>query len=152
MAGFRPLQAQSFEAGVSYLQGIRYTNAWDLYRGGTEVSLDFRLPKGAWLLHAGLDFRTVQWGSQLALSLGTSREVARRVEVGAELQNGLALFRESPLYTLGITARVHYMFWDRAKFKAGVSSGVRYTVCPGYRKYSPIYSVWELPFGIFVRF
>jgi hypothetical protein len=147
-----PVRAQEFQVGLNYLQGIHYTSEWDLFRGGTELTADCHLVREDWQYSAGIGFRTVQWGSQLGLNLGLARMLNDRWEVGAGVQNGLALFRENPLYVFAGGLKSRYVFLKRKKIKLGASLEARYTVCPGYQKYSLVYSLLEVPLGVFVRF
>ena len=145
-------KAQSIEISGHFLQGIRYTSQWGAFPGGTAVSATYIYSRKHWNYRAGMDFRTVPWGSQLAVSLGMSKALHPRVEVEAYTQQGFALFRKKPLFTFAAGVEVKYVAVQKEKFVAGISMGNRYTLCPGYRKYSRIYSVNEIPIGLFVRF
>lgn len=150
--GFANVQAQRIQISANYLQGIRYPAEWDLFRGGVELSLDYLYPWKAWNFYGGLDIRTAQWGGQVSVSLGANVPLGTQFEVGAEIQNGLALFRPRPLYTFSTGIRSNYLFLQREKLTLGASLEVRFTVCPAYRKYSQINRVLEIPVGLLVRF
>lgn len=134
------------------MQGVRYTTAWDAFKGGTELSADFILDKNEFKYSGGLNARTVQWGTQADLALGALKKVGENLEVGAELQNGVALFRSKKLYVTGGELKVNYLILRREKATTGLTLGARYTSCPGYKAYSLIYDVVEIPVGIFIRF
>jgi hypothetical protein len=153
LLGISPLKAQDIQLHINYLQGIRYTATWDAFKGGTELSADYLLTRPSGMKYtAGLDLRTVQWGTQASLSLGAIRTLGSRFELGAEVQHGLALFRENSLYVLGAEAKAHYLFLQKEKITVGASLGTRYSICPGYKAYSQIYHLTEIPMGVFIRF
>jgi hypothetical protein len=152
LCSFSQLKAQDIQIHVNYLQGIRYTDNWDAFKGGTELSADYLFRHNNMTYSGGLDFRTVQWGTQATLTLGAIRKMGNRLELGGNIQQGMALFRENPLYVLAGEAKVHYLFLQKKKITLGASWGLRYSTCPGYREYSLIYQLWEMPIGLFVRF
>lgn len=145
-------KAQQVQINASYVQGIYYTHNWDLYKGGTELSADYILPINNLSYSGGIAFRTVQWGTQLSISLGAIKTLADRFELGVNLQNGIALFYSRKLYVIGGGAKASYLFFKREKVHMGVSLEMRYTACPAYKNYSKIHTLTEIPIGVFVRF
>jgi len=78
--------------------------------------------------------------------------MAPRFELGAEIQNGLALFRENSLYVFGGEVKANYLLLQKEKITIGLSLGGRYSTCPGYKVYSLVYHIFEIPIGVFIRF
>ena len=144
--------AQDVQIDLSYIQGIHYTENWDLFAGGVEFSAEYRHPIKELDYSAGIDFRTVQWGTQMTLSLGATKTLAERFEVGANIQNGMALFKQRKLYVIGGGIQGAYLFMKKESVQMGTSLEVRYTACPSYSDYSKIYSVTEIPIKLFIRF
>ena len=144
---------QKVEVKANYLQGFHYTSNWDLFKGGSELMINYRNPVKDFIVNTGVSFRTIQWGNQLSISTGITKSFfGDRTEFGAEIQNGIALFYEKPLYSLNLGVKASYLFFKKEKLTLGVSGEIRFTSCPGYKNYSLIYSVWEIPLGLFIRF
>lgn len=152
LCGLNEARAQRIQISAQYIQGIRYTSNWDAFKGGTELSADYIIPAKNWNYSIGAHVRTVQWGSQLGLSLGITKAIDKKIEIGAEIQNGIALFRQKPLYTFSAGVKGNYLFRKREKSVLGLSVEVRYTNTPAYKDYSLIYSLVEIPMGVFIRF
>lgn len=146
------IKAQKIQINTSYVQGIHYTNNWDVYKGGAELSAEYLYPINDFTYSGGLAFRTVQWGTQLSVSLGAAKTWDDKFELGAKLQNGIALFYSRKLYVIGTGVKFSYIFFKREKMQMGTSIGLRYTACPAYKDYSKIHTLTEMPIGVFIRF
>lgn len=146
------IKAQQVQINVLYLQGIHYSNNWDLYKGGAELSVDYTFPIKNLNYSGGIAFRTVQWGTQMSLSLGVVKPMTDRIELGVNWQNGMALFHSRKLYVFGGGVKASYLFLKKEKLHMGIYIEVRYTACPTYKNYSNIYTLTEIPMGLFIRF
>jgi hypothetical protein len=146
------LKAQHVQISVNYNQGVQYNNNWGLFNGGVELSADYIFGQNNWLFNSGINFRTIQWGNQASISLGIVRTLGRHVELGTEIQNGLALFYPQSLYVFAMGATCNITLIQKEKMSLGLSLEARYSICPEYENYGLIYHVTEIPIGIYVRF
>ncbi len=145
------LQAQDIRISLKYAQGV-YHNSWDLYNGGAELSANYSFLVNKVKINTGIDYRTIQWGNQVTASVGVTKSLGSRIELGAEIQNGLALFHPQSLYVFSLGLKSSYEFLQNEKLSMGVSLELRYSQCPAYKNYGPIFHVTELPLGIYVKF
>jgi len=150
--GAAKLSAQHIQISANYAQGLRYNNNWDLFNGGAELSADYIFDSNDLLFNSGLDLRTIQWGNQLSISLGIAKKIGDRFELGAEIQNGLALFYRGSLYVLGVSIKGSYSLLKTEKMNMGLSLEARYSNCPAYKDYGQIYHVVEIQIGLYIRF
>ncbi|GAA4850681.1 hypothetical protein [Algivirga pacifica] len=150
-AGAGQLHAQHIEVKASYMQGVAYNDAAGFFGGGSELSIDYLLKRNGYQFNAGVDGRIVQWGRQVNLAFGAIKEVGKNIEVGAELQSGLALFRPSSLGVYGGSIKANYLFLNKESWKAGVGVEARLTSSPGYKEYSQVHTLVEVPIGLFIR-
>ncbi len=150
--GSEKLNAQHIQVSANYVQGIRYNNNWDLFNGGVELSADYLFSKNDYVFSTGIDFRTVQWGNQLSISAGIVKKVGNRFELGAEIQNGLALFYSQSLYVFSVGLKCNYTIIKTEKMNMGLSLETRYSNCPAYKAYGQIYHVVEIPIGLYIKF
>ena len=144
--------SQSYEIGLSYVEGIAYNSTLDLFKGGTTLNGKYLLTREKLIFEGGINFRTIQWGNQLAISLGVLKPLNDRMELGIEMQHGMALFHQKPLYVIAGAGKFNFLMIGKPKFSFGASAEIRYSLCPAYRHYSDIFFVFEIPLGLFIRF
>jgi len=151
--GILPLKAQkAYQVNITYLQGIHYNSTWSFFKGGSELSARMLFHKESIGFGAGLNLRTVQWGSQVSGTLLVSKAFSESIVGVFEIQNGAALFRDKALYNYTLSLKSNYLIFKKPRLQVGATTGLRFTSCPGYADYSEIYSVLEMPFGMFIRF
>ncbi|MFA6619053.1 MAG: hypothetical protein WCT23_08305 [Candidatus Neomarinimicrobiota bacterium] len=136
---------------MKYAQGIKH-NEWSAFKGGFELSADYIYSINNLRISSGLDFRTIQWGNQATISLGLAKVLSPKIELGLEMQHGLALFHPQSLYTFSAGANCDLTLVNNDKLQMGLSIEARYSICPAYINYGQIYHVTEIPLGIFIRF
>jgi hypothetical protein len=151
LSGASFLHAQDVQISLKYAQGI-YHHSWDVYNGGAEISADYSFSLDNIIIETGINYRTIQWGNQVTASLSMAKSLGSRIEIGAEMQHGLALFYPKSLYAFSVGLKSAYEFMHNEKLSIGVSLELRYSHCPAYKNYGQIYHVTEIPFGIFFRF
>lgn len=151
LCGTSFLPAQDMHISLKYAQGI-YHHSWDLYNGGAELSLGYSFPVDKVKINIGIDYRTIQWGNQVTVGFGVAKSLGNRIELGVDMQHGLALFHPQSLYVFCLGLKSTYEFVQNEKLSLGVSMELRYSQCPAYKNYGPIYHVTEFPLGIYVRF
>lgn len=146
------LQAQDIQLNFTYLQGVAYTDAAGLFKGGSGISAEYLAERSLLTWSGGIEFRTVQWGSQLSLMTGIRKKLTGRADLAFTWHNGLALFYEKPLYVGSAELKVHYSLLRREKINLGLFAGFRYSFCPAYSQYSLIHDIAEVPAGLYFRF
>ncbi len=123
-------------SGKSIDQGISFST------GG--YSIDSRLRIGA-------EFRSIDWGNQLSLDIAYENSfpgISKDQIYGLScLHLGWALFRPSALFSPGVSYTIHYRKAIGLRSSAEFMAGVRYNVCPGYRKYGN-YQQFEIPLAL----
>ena len=123
--------------------------------GGLELFYQHELWKGK--VVGGLEYRTINWGNQVALNLGYNlaywKKNSWRASVSLSVQGGMALFRQKPLGVLGIECLPELEWQSKKRFFMNLGIGIRYSNCPAYSKYSLINSTLDIPikFGMGFR-
>ena len=151
LIGAGQLKAQDVELSIKYAQGVKH-NHWAAFNGGFELSANYIYSLNDIRISSGIDLRTIQWGNQATVSLGLTKIISPRIELGLEVQNGLALFHPQSLYVFSVGSNCDFTLVNNDKLHMGFSLEARYSICPEYRSYGQIYQVCEIPFGIFIRF
>lgn len=151
LVGTGQLKAQDVEISIKYAQGVKH-NQWDEFAGGYELSADYLYVLDDLRFSSGVDFRTIQWGNQATVSLGLAKVLSPQIELGIQMQHGLALFHPQSLYVFSAGANCDLTLVNNDKLQMGLSLEVRYSTCPAYKDYGQLYHVTETPLGLFIRF
>lgn len=141
------LQAQTFETGINYFWGIGHSEGFEPGSNGFSLDLKYHysLDKNIGL-NAGMEAGISGWGFQILFPVGFRYGKKHKVE--AELLNGMALYQQGSAYVFG--AGLYYVkpFFEDNKHQLILSFGLRYTIQPAYREYSPLYAYIDLPLRI----
>ena len=151
LVGTGQLKAQDVEISIKYAQGVKH-NEWSAFNGGFELSVDYIYSLNDFHISSGIDLRTIQWGNQATVSLGLTKELSQQIELGIQMQHGLALFHPQSLYVFSAGANCDFTLVNNDKLQMGLSLEARYSICPAYKNYGQLYHVTEIPLGIFIRF
>ena len=142
-----PAGGQSLEAGLNYYAGLAHSQGFE--PGSNGLSLDI-----AWLncisenfqVLGGMEFGFTGWGNQVLVPLAARWGKDHQVEL--EILNGMALYRQGPHYVGGAGAAWVYTFFRQKRHRLVVLAGLRFSVQPGYRDVSSIYSYLDLPLKV----
>ena len=96
------------------------------------------------------------WGHQAFLGFGINRtwiEWERfSLTTFGHFLTGLALYKPQPLYVFGVDTRISANYYLNYNLKVFLGTGVRYTLCPAYRKYGLIESSLDIPFELGIKY
>lgn len=151
------LQAQYVSFCVSGYPGFAHTQGSESFYGGYGFGLHYEhtLNKQGRLLGA-VEFRSIQWGNQLAINLGYDYayvvEGPWRLGARAQIQAGSALFSNGGLFVFGGEVGTMLQWKSPKAFFAALGVGLRHTACPAFAAYSSIASVWEVPLTVGIGF
>lgn len=125
------------------------------YDGGSlALTYQQELEKGA--VQAGLNYRIIHWGNQVALSGGYSLPLWEQgpwdLELGANADLGLALFRPKALFVWGINAIPNIKWQSKKAFYVSLGLGLQFNHAPAYRKYGAINWTLDLPIQLGIGF
>jgi len=138
---------QKMELGLNLYPGLAHTKGWDPGMNGAGMEIDYLHMLGAKVqIKGGLELAYCGWGSQGLMTLGIRYGGANALE--AEILNGLAFYRQGPSYLFGSGMYYTRSFFRGGKNQLSLSIGLRYTLQPAYKAYSPIYSYVDLPIRI----
>lgn len=156
LTGFS-VQVQSQELSVygGSLQGILAEKQWSGGARGSMLGVNYYSPGEhlQWLL--GGELSSVSWGYNVVANIGIdyTADITDKWlwTVTALSQHGIALFKPSPLYTLGVefTGSIGYRLTQRSSLQLGI--GIRMYNCPGYSKYSLISRYLDWPVELSYR-
>lgn len=146
-------QAQYASLRLSGCPGFAHAQGGESFYGGYGLGLHYEhtIHERGRILGA-LEFRSIQWGNQLALNLGYDyayvSEGPWRLGARAQLQAGSALFGSGGLFVVGGEVGTVFQWKSPKAFFAVLGVGLRYTTCPSFAEYSSIFSVWEVPLTV----
>lgn len=139
--------AQSFELGASVYPGIAHSSGFEVGSNGFSLNMDYLyILTSDTRLHSGLELGITGWGSQLLIPAGF--RWGRTAQVNLELFNGVALYQQQSHYVFGAGASYVHTFFKGEKHWLILSAGLRYTIQPAYKAFSPIYAYLDLPLRI----
>ncbi len=143
------LQAQQVSLNTIYFPGVAYNGGGGLFYGGFGQEITYQHDIGKHRFRGGLEYRSVDWGNQIALNTAFNPTYLRkgqfRVSGTTNLQLGFALFRQNPLFVWALEYSPELEWQSNKRFFANFSLGFRYTNSPKYKDYGNINAVWELP-------
>ena len=147
---FSKVFSQELSIAVTPYRLITAGNQFDAGSGGTALAISYRENfKGNFNWFGGLEAGTALWGTQLLADAGLIYEKSLSPvwawEATAGLQQGIALFRPSPLYTFGITSTIGIQANVSKKSSLAFNTGLRYIFCPRFSSYSSIASSLQIP-------
>ena len=139
--------AQSFELGASIYPGIVHSSGFELGSNGFSLNLDYlhNLTSGSHF-RGGLELGICGWGSQLLIPAGF--RWGRTAQLDLELLNGVALYQQGGHYVFGTGVSYVHTFFKGKKHQLILTTGLRYTIQPSYKAFSPIYAYLDLPIRI----
>lgn len=155
LLGYTSLFSQQINLSVLTLPGIAYDNQVQGYFGGMGLEVSYLHPLSYGKLRAGLEFRTIDWGSQLGLNLGYNhpyKSISKWEFSGtASLQGGMALFRPKPFAVLAFDYLPKVEWITGKRVNVSLSSGIRFSINPQYRTFG-IWRLWEIPVRLGIHF
>ena len=139
--------AQSFELGASIYPGIAHSSGFELGSNGFSLDFDYlHILTSHSHIHGGVELGITGWGSQLLIPTGF--RWGRTAHLDLEWLNGMALYQQGAHYVFGAEASYVHTFFKRKKHRLILSTGLRYTIQPAYKAFSPIYAYLDLPIRI----
>ena len=152
------LQAQDIQitafGGVGLGYQLDEKNIYELGFSGAGLKVDLISPinDSRVSLINGVEFSFQGWGSQLLANNGISFRIIDKGKFGlvAKLHvlNGIALLKTNPLYVGGIEILPQISYSINKKMFIYLNTGIRYSACPQYRQYGPIWSYFDVPIGL----
>lgn len=144
--------AQHFSLEINHAQGFAHSQDFELFSGGKEIRLSWYIPTEMkyHVLVSGA-YRSIQWGNQLNLNFSALIPV-KSLEFQISGLMGMALFHNRPLFATGLEARTNFILIKKEKTAWGLSAGISSQICPAYKNYSKIYTAYEMPLGVLIRF
>jgi len=138
---------QQLETGVSINPSLAHAGGFETGMNGGSLNLDYLHRVGEKIsLKSGLELGYTGWGSQGLMAAGIRYGGVNALE--AEILNGLAFYQQGPNYVFGTGAYYSRSFFTEGKNQLLVSLGLRYSIQPGYKKISPLYSYIDIPLRI----
>jgi hypothetical protein len=149
------LSAQKIEIAIWGSQGLGYqmhdNNIYEpgFSGAGIRIGRIQSIANSPISINNGIEYSFQGWGSQILFNNGIQYQFwvhgPFTISGSAYFLNGFALFRENTLYagSIEIGPDVEYKIGERIAFQ--LSSGIKYTACPGYKKYGPIWSYTDVP-------
>lgn len=147
---------QSIELNTGSYYGLWQNEGGRYYYGGGSFELLYEHPINKGALRGGIEFRTIDWGNQVALNVGFKGNYIQKEKwslsgvTSAGL--GLALFVKNPLFVYSIDYMPVFTWLRNKRFDYYVGLGIRFTHCPAYRNYSKVNQLIELPLKIGVTY
>ena len=152
------LQAQNFQTSVFGSMGLGYQledkNVYEPGFSGAGIRFDRIqiIDSSRFSIVNGLEYSFTAWGSQILMNNGFGLEILTKnkfsVKATFSAMNGIALFKPKPLYTGAFDLRSEIYYALKQNLSLYLAFGFRYSVCPGYRDYGPIWSYSDVPFGL----
>ena len=154
--GLQNLFSQELVIGITPYQLITAGNHFDSGSGGTAFEIVYRhnfKPNFKW--YAGLEAGTALWGTELLADAGfvyfQPISGVWSWEATAGLQQGVALFKPTSLYTGGLTSTIGIQAKLSEKSTLAFNTGLRYVFCPGYAQYSSVAGSLQIPLNLSYR-
>jgi hypothetical protein len=135
------------------LNGIMTDNTFAGGSRGISLGINYLKPlKDDFKWLAGMEFNSVSWGNNFVSNLGVSyaKPISGKWSwsITASTQQGVALFKPSPLYSWGLSGIAAISFQLTAKSAICLGSGLKYYDCPEYARYSLISHYLDFPVEI----
>ena len=150
------LQAQYLSLRSSGCPAFAHNQGSEYFYGGFGLTAQYDYALSAGRLLGAMEYRAIQWGSQLTLNLGYDHpfvdEGPWRASVRVQAQAGSALFTTKGLFVWGAEVGATLQWQSPKAFFAVLGVGLRYTNCPAYSDYSRISAVWEVPLTVGIGF
>ncbi len=125
------------------------------YDGGN-LGLNYQHDLGTGAVQAGINYRWIHWGAQVAISGGYSRPLWQQgpwqAELASNAELGLALFRPQPLFVWGISSIPNIRWQSKKAFYASLGLGLQFNHCPAYRNYGAINWTLDVPIQLAIGF
>ncbi len=156
ICSFSASYCQSIGINFKAFNGIWNNEPNGLYNGGGGLSLQYEHPlkKGELLME--FEFRTINWGNQIALNAGYKMGYLNKEKWSlsgvSSVGFGLALFKDNPLFVWSATYMPEFSWHIKEKLDLNFGFGARYSNCPSYKNYGSINQVLELPIKIGFQF
>jgi hypothetical protein len=153
-----PTKAQSFQTTVFGNLGLGYQmNGKNVYEPGFSGA-GFRLDRiqsiesSNFSIVSGFEFSFLGWGSQVLVNNGFRIRFFQLNKFGTfgkfSALNGIALLRPKLLYAGAFDLGLEFNYELKKNLSIYLSSGFRYSICPGYQDYGSIWSYSDIPIGI----
>lgn len=152
------MQAQDIQITAFGGAGLGYQlNDKNIYEpgfsgAGIKVDLIRQIDDSRVSLINGLEFSFQGWGSQVLANNGFSFRILNKGKIGLVTKlhvfNGIVLLKSNPLYVGGIEILPQISYSISEKISIYLNSGFRYSACPRYRQYGPIWSYFDVPVGL----
>jgi len=144
--------SQNIEVNLKSFYGIWNNEFIEYYYGGGGIELLYEHPLKKGSLRSGIEFRSINWGNQVALNIGYKLPYVSKEtwSVNGIMTTGigLALFREKPLFIWSQEYTTAFQWLKKKKINLDLGLGIRYTHNPAYIKYGKINQVLDLPFKL----
>lgn len=138
---------QQVELGLNLYAGLAHTQGWEPGMNGTSMNFDYLHGVSDKLqVKGGLELGYTGWGSQGLLATGIRYGGPNAIEL--EILNGMAFYQQGPNYVFGAGAAYTRSFFNEGKNRLLLSIGLRFSIQPAYKTYSPIYSYFDIPLRI----
>lgn len=139
--------AQQLETGINIYPSLAHSQGFDPGMNGSSLNIEYLHKAGERIsLKGGLELGYTGWGSQGLISTGVRYGGINAFE--AEILNGIAFYQQGPNYVFGTGAYYSRSFFAEGKNQLLLSLGLRYTIQPGYKEFSPLYSYFDIPLRI----
>ena len=139
--------SQQLETGINIYPGLAHSQGVDPGMNGSSLNLDYLHKVGELtFLKGGLELGYTGWGSQGLIATGLRYGGINAFE--AEILNGIAFYQQGSNYVFGTGAYYSRSFFTDGKNRLLLSLGIRYTLQPAYKEFSPIYSYIDFPLRI----
>ena len=150
------LSAQELQFNTLSFNGFAYNEGNGYFYGGGGLETAYIHPIGEGALHFGAEYRLVDWGNQLSLSLGYRgdywQKEAWTISGLTKVQLGSALFNNGSLFAWGLSYQAQARWQSGKRFFGTMGLGIRYSNAPGYKEFGAINRLWELPIQIGMGF
>jgi hypothetical protein len=152
------VKAQSFQTTMFGNLGLGYQmNGKNVYEpgfSGAGLRLDRIqvLDSSNFSIVSGFEFSFLGWGSQVLVNNGFRVKFLQHKKFGVfgtfSALNGIALLRPKLLYAGAFDLGFEFNYELKKNLSIYLSSGFRYSICPGYQDYGSIWSYSDIPIGI----
>ena len=106
-------------------------------------------------LSLSAEYAMTTWGHQSFVGIGVNRTWVSwdRFELNTtgHFINGLAFYRPQSLYVFGVDTRISANFYIYQDLKVFLGTGIRFTLCPGYREYGLIETSLDIPVELGIK-
>jgi hypothetical protein len=149
-------KAQSITLNTKSFYGTWNNESNGYFYGGGGLALQYEQPIKKGALRLGFEFRSINWGNQLALNTGYNMVYIQKAKWTfngiSSLGVGLALFKHNPLFIWSAMYMPEFSWQLKEKFHLNIGIGINFTNCPIYKNYGSINQVLEIPVKIGFQF